>query len=189
MASRSWLRRQLQHCGQGSGAPLLYRSPESRPLAGSPTPGGPTGFPRPPLPGDAGRPCSGRSAVSGAVSGTGTLWSAWGLHPLLVPGAPYTGLRKAVGEERATHRPAKGQLAAENDGVLLEKVKQGEETGNSFLLRTKSCHPECDNVTYMPQGLLFYCPQPPSAKCTPVRCPWDSCISYLHISLCWTMAS
>lgn len=41
LASRARMSRQLRHCGGDSGAPLLYRLPESRPLAGSPIPGGP----------------------------------------------------------------------------------------------------------------------------------------------------
>lgn len=143
VVSRSWLRRQLQHCGQDSGTPLLYREPESRPLAESSSPEGPgqPSFLATPFPG-LGGPSVGFS-VSKAVARAPSCQS-WDLHLFCVPRATYTSLGRVAGEERTPHGPVKGQLAAKNVGGPLENVKQDEETGNYFLLGAKSCHPAHD---------------------------------------------
>lgn len=187
VASRSWLSRQLQHCARDSGAPLLYRQPGSRPLAGRPAPGGHP-FPE--------------SKHSGPAAGVSEAVAGKLLRELAPSGQPGNCIRSAspapspspVGEKRAPRSPAKGQLAAENEGCLLEKVKQGEEIGNFFLLRAKFGQLERD--LHAPGALkfytwqvyrifLFYIP----ALYRPIRFPLGSCISYLRVSLCWTMAS
>ena len=94
-------------------------------------------------------------------------------------GAPYTGLEKVAGEERTPGRPAQGELVVvENASGLLEKVKQDEEAGSSFLVGAKSCHPAQGHA--LGSSILLL----PRTRHEPTNMVSMVFVYLLHVSLC-----
>lgn len=97
-------------------------------------------------------------------------------------GAPDTGLEKVAGEEKTPGRPAQGELVVENASDLLEKVKQDEEAGSSFLVGVKPRHPAQGRAL----GSILLPPRTCHVQTNVVSMVF---VYLLHVSLCWMVAS